>query len=136
MKKGKGTTMKTNTDNVEVEYLTTAQDREDTLYHSLSPRPGRVILRPDPFPDTIGSLFIPDSAKTRTVKDISLPATVVSVGYGPFRQPDKKKPYPGVTPEDFGPGDRVWFRLTMEDLNKRYVVGDVRRVDAVEVRNL
>lgn len=102
------------------------------------PAAGRIVLDLDPLPDRIGSLIIPDSARAldNPVRDISHTGVVVAVGYGPFGgelSENKKKwrRFPGLTPDDVKPGDRVAFRLVMSDLGKKRVIGDVRRVDAV-----
>jgi hypothetical protein len=124
-------TTKTTMDNSTSIPLTVAE-AEDHNFLILHPLPGKIVLRPDPYPDKIGSIIVPDSAKARTERDICLSAIVVSVGYGPFLEGGER--FPGITPEDCRPGDRVWFRLVGTDLNKRYVVSDVRRVDAVEAR--
>lgn len=100
------------------------------------PAAGRIVLDLDPLPDRIGSLIIPDSARAldNPVRDISHTGVVVAVGYGPFGGEHVNKRwrrFPGLTPDDVKPGDRVAFRLVMSDLGKKRVIGDVRRVDAV-----
>jgi hypothetical protein len=106
------------------------------------PTTGKIVLDLDPIPERIGSLFLPDSARTLNdpMKNISHTAIVVAVGYGSFygesdspskRHNHQHQQYPGLTPDDVQPGDRVVFRLVMSDLAKRRVIADVRRVDAV-----
>lgn len=109
----------------------TIEQQEDAKYRNLMPLPGKCVLRPDPAPDVVGSIIVPAMAQGRTVTDVALPCTVVSVGYGRFRDSTRRRPWPGVTPEDFGIGDRVLVRMTLENLNRRYIVSDVRRVDGV-----
>lgn len=96
--------------------------------------PGKVMLDIDPLPDQIGSLFIPDSARTQKVTDISHTGVVVAIGYGMFHYKDEndKLRHVDVNMEDHPHvGDRVTFRLLMEDLNEKRIVTDVRRIDAV-----
>jgi hypothetical protein len=104
------------------------------------PVAGRIVLDIDPLPERIGSLFVPESSRDLNdpIRDVSHTARVVAVGYGPFGEDDnlgkvKKRfrRWPGLTPTDVAPGDRVIFRLLMSDLNQRRVIADVRRVDAV-----
>jgi co-chaperonin GroES (HSP10) len=100
----------------------------------LRPLPGRIVLTLDEPPDRIGSIVIPDNARKQTASDPCLKATVVAVGYGPFTENNAKgwaKRYPRLLESDVRPGDSVYFRPLMKDLNKRYIVTAVTRIEAV-----
>jgi hypothetical protein len=99
--------------------------------------PGRVLLEIEPLPDKIGSIAVPETARTQKVTDISLTAKVLKVGYGGFSERVEKngkrvfKTFPGVHHDDFKVGDRVRFRALMADLNRKMIVTSVHRLDAV-----
>jgi hypothetical protein len=108
---------------------------------SIRPLPGRIMLAVESNPDQIGSILIPETAQRHTGRDVSLFATVLSVGYGPFWYMDEVDPktkrggkarwHPGLTPGEVKAGDRVRFRALLSDLNTKRILTSVTRVDAV-----
>ena len=92
------------------------------------PRAGRVVLHVPQNPEMDGAVYIPDGVREYKITDTHQKAQVVKVGYGEFYEDGKK--YPGVTQEDFKPGDWVVFRPLLMELNAPYILTDVRRVDA------
>lgn len=104
------------------------------LASEVRPRNGRVLLqvcrKPElaPTKHSGAILYAPDGARDHSITDTHQRARVLKVGYGPFW--DGPHQYPGVTEEDFQPGDWVVFRPLLMELNYEYVLTDVRRVDA------
>lgn len=102
------------------------------------PRTGRVLLQVWRKPELVQTkllgaiLHAPDVARDHSIRDTHQRARVLKVGYGPFW--DGPHQYPGVTEDDFQPGDWVVFRPLLMELNYEYLLTDVRRVDARIVR--
>ncbi len=94
---------------------------ESSILVRLRPLPGRCVIRLDPTPTMSGSLHIPDSARDLKPTDPIYSGIVVAVS--PRRGEDG-------TPweEGFGPGDRVWLALRLEDLGKELVATHNTRV--------
>jgi len=94
---------------------------ETEVLSRLRPLPGRCVVRLDPLPDRIGSLFIPDSANNLRPSDPVHSGTVVAMS--PRKNEDGT-----LRVEPFSAGDRVWLALRMEDLNKELVATENTRV--------
>jgi co-chaperonin GroES (HSP10) len=93
------------------------------LLKSVKPLPGKCIIEFDPFPDKIGSLFIPDVAREqRAMSDPVWPATVLAVT--PRRNQTTGEPME----ECFKAGDRVYVALLMQDLNAGIIATQSTRV--------
>lgn len=100
-----------------------------------TPLPGRILLQLDKPLEMIGSIVIPETARDQSPDRTQLvSATVIRVGSGPYLEHDgngKLKRYPGLAPEDVKPGDRVLYNPLMKDLNRKYLLTAVSRVEAV-----
>lgn len=97
--------------------------------------PGRILIDQDPPPTMHGSLHLPqaDAQPDHPANT----GTVLAIGYGSFTYTDESRgrkrlaTHSGLSLEDVKVGDRVVYRLLMSDLNRKWVVTDIRRVDAV-----
>jgi len=92
------------------------------------PRIGRVLLMVPRKDEQADGVILPDAARDHQITDTHQKARVLKVGYGAFW--DGPHQYPGVTEDDFQPGDWVIFRPLLMELNYEYLLTDVRRVDA------
>lgn len=90
---------------------------------NVKPLPGRCVIEFDPFPEKIGSLFIPETAKEQDpLQDPMWPATVLAMT--PRRDPKTGEP----RQEQFQVGDRVLLALRGQDLNQQLVATHNTRV--------
>lgn len=98
----------------------------------VKPLPGRIAIRVDKPPAMIGSLHVPESARTQTERDLCLTGTVLAIGHGPFYEGSPKyKRYQGLLAEDVQVGDRVIFKALLKDLNRDCLLTVVTRVEGV-----
>lgn len=102
----------------------------DTHLQQVRPLPGKCIIKLDPLPDKIGSLFIPDSARDMKPTEPLHTGVVVSMSTRKYK-PGTSKLYKYEFQEEFQVGDRVLIALTLEDLNRGYVDTLNTRVYAV-----
>lgn len=93
------------------------------------PLAGRVLLELHKHPDQIGSIIVPETATDHTLRDTSVEATVLAIGYGPFL--DGTERLPGMTEDDVKVGDRVAVMTLMKDLNRSTLMTCVTRIVAV-----
>ena len=106
------------------------------LAKRVRPRTGRVLLmvpRRSKIAGRVkgfvnGRLYAPDIARDHAITETHQKAYVLKVGYGAFYEEGVR--YPGVREDDFQPGDVVVFRPLLQELNARFIITDVRRIDA------
>lgn len=105
---------------------------------SARPLPGRVLLELDAPLTMDGLLHIPQTAQERTPeRDHLLPARIIAIGYGEYWETDsatsKLKRFPGLRLDDVTPGDRVLYHPLLQDLDKRFLLTSVTRLEAILV---
>ena len=94
------------------------------------PLAGRILLEVEAPAAMIGSIHVPETARTQTVERTHLlEARVLAVGYGPFIE--KGESFAGIAEGDVNPGDRVLLAPLLQDLNKRTLLTAVTRIEAV-----
>ena len=105
----------------------------DSRQISARPLPGRILLELDAPLTMAGLIHIPESAQARkTDRDQAIPATVIAIGYDSFHETvnGKLKRIPGITEGDVKLGDRVLYRPLVSDLNRKWILTSVARVEA------
>lgn len=95
------------------------------LVEGFRPLPGRCIVRLDPLPDKIGSLFIPDIARDMRPTEPLHSGTVLAM------TPRLKKNSAEPHEEQFQTGDRAILALRMEDLNESIILTHNTRIYAI-----
>lgn len=98
------------------------------------PLPGRILLEFDAPLTMAGLIHIPESAQTQAPDRTQLvTATVVAIGYGAFYEQEngKLKRRPGIAEGDVKPGDRVAYSPLLQDLNRKFLLTTVTRVEGV-----